>query len=556
VLYFATYFDARYLSRGLSLLSSLRQRSKNQFILHILCLDDTTYQFFKKRNWRDVNPIPLSTLYAEDTELAEVSETRHGADMIFTLTPSLIGFIFDHFPKTDFITYLDADIFFFEDPQLILDEIGSSSIAIIKHRFSWRNYTLRDYGIFNVGWVSWRRDLQGLKCLHDYRKDCLNWCHDFIDGCNYADQRYLDRWPSLYQNLCIISHKGANVAPWNLDLRPISVEDGKTYIGGEPLIFYHFHKFSIDTNGQYHANLDSYIKPDSGVETALLEAIYAPYAKIVGRLTNQEATVDTGVRHTKEDIIKHPKSDLPALEVFNETSHKNEGLDTYGMIEFLTDGHKTLKRQTSIKAAFGESKSQKNRYLTLAAMLTAGMTHPNCNHNQTKVLDWGISIGNLALTMNHYLKLHTLDFITCSLPTLVTAGKDLNVPCKWQSMKELSPLPIAEEVFDIIISASSLHYAENWQGCLASLLQGSRTIVGLYDIAFVSSVPSFKMFERMYNDKRETSNAAWAINIVELETLAKEHGFNIDTEFPSLGVRFCKASVEQPEYRSLLLRRN
>jgi hypothetical protein len=77
------------------------------------------------------------------------------------------------------------------------------------------NCTTTRFGIYNVGWVSVRRCEEGIKALRWWRERCIEWCHDFVDGDRFADQRYLDRLPGLFPHVHVIQHLGANLAPWN-----------------------------------------------------------------------------------------------------------------------------------------------------------------------------------------------------------------------------------------------------------------------------------------------------------------------------------------------------
>ncbi len=147
-------------------------------------------------------------------------------------------------PEIDFITYLDADLFFFADPKPIFEEIGDRSIAIIGHRYPPQLHHLLEFGIYNVGWLSFRRDENGLACLQRWRQQCLEWCYDRAEEGRYADQKYLDDWPESFQSVVVLRHKGANLAPWNLANYRIHRAQDRVWVDDDPLIFYHFQGFT------------------------------------------------------------------------------------------------------------------------------------------------------------------------------------------------------------------------------------------------------------------------------------------------------------------------
>ena len=118
---------------------------------------------------------------------------------------------------------MDADLFFFADPQPILDEVGDDSIGLIEHRFPENLADLEKYGRFNVGWMTFRNDPIAVSCLQIWREQCIEWCYDRLESGRFAEQKYLDEWPARFPRTRIIQHRGANVAPWNLERFEISL---------------------------------------------------------------------------------------------------------------------------------------------------------------------------------------------------------------------------------------------------------------------------------------------------------------------------------------------
>jgi hypothetical protein len=241
--HYCTYFDSNFLSRGLALYESLCTHEK-EFTLYVLCLDDKTHVFFQHHQFDSIIPIALKEFETGDTKLIDCKTNRSGVEYIFTCTPSLLIYILNYYNNIELLTYVDADLFFFSSPEPVFNEIGNSSIAIIAHRFSDRNKHMEIYGIYNVGFLSFRNDLDGRKCLKWWRDKCIEWCYDYVDSGRFADQKYLDEWPTLFNNVCIVIHKGANLAPWNIDNYNITVVDTNPHVDGDPVIFYHFHGLS------------------------------------------------------------------------------------------------------------------------------------------------------------------------------------------------------------------------------------------------------------------------------------------------------------------------
>ncbi len=251
--YFCTYFDQRYLPRGLALYRSLKQHCP-LFKLWVLCLDDACYEVLSQLKDPGIHLLALEQLERDDEELFRTKRNRTLIEYYFTCTPSLPLYIFDHFPEVECITYLDADLFFFNSPTAVYDEISDKSIAIIGHRHPPHLKHMDMHGLYNVGWVTFKRDEHALECLHWWRDKCIEWCYDRVEDERFADQKYLDDWPKRFKKVVVIEHKGANLAPWNLANYKIRERQKTVWVDEQPLIFFHFHGLKQVNSWLYDLN--------------------------------------------------------------------------------------------------------------------------------------------------------------------------------------------------------------------------------------------------------------------------------------------------------------
>lgn len=287
--YFCTYFDQHYLTRGLVLFKSLRDHC-HSFRLWALCMDDMAYRVLAELNFPELVPIALAELEKTDVQLREAKTNRSRIEYYFTCTPSLPLFILNNWPEVDIVTYLDADLYFFDSPGPIFEEMAHASIAIIGHRFPPHLKYLERTGIYNVGWLSFRRDVHGIACLNWWRDSCIEWCYERNENGRYADQKYLDDWPSRFKGVKVIDHKGANLAPWNVGNGKLSLNGYSVLVGGQPLVFYHFHGTKEIVPWVYALGLQPY----GSKSTALLRnSIYRPYIRslLIERQTFLKSTV-------------------------------------------------------------------------------------------------------------------------------------------------------------------------------------------------------------------------------------------------------------------------
>lgn len=254
--YFCTLFDSNYLLKGVAMLRTLKQHCPKAHV-HVLCMDEQTQDILEKLDLPHITCIPL--VLVEDDQLLAVKQGRNRAEYCWTLSPCLPWYVLQHNPNVDFITYLDADMFFYSSVQPLFDEIGTASIAVIEHRFIPQFKHLEVNGRFCVEWVSFRRDEEGLACLKRWREQCIEWCFYRLEENRMGDQKYLDKWPEQYKSLHILQHPGAGIAPWNYAQYKFNQGDNAAItVDGAPLIFYHFHQFQILANGRFDRLSDYY----------------------------------------------------------------------------------------------------------------------------------------------------------------------------------------------------------------------------------------------------------------------------------------------------------
>ena len=193
---FCTLFDKNYLFKGLALHESLR-RHVEDFTLWILCMDDTAFDVLERLDLPDVKLLSLAQF--EDEDLLAAKETRTQVEYCWTCTPSLPLYLLEHEPGLESISYLDADLFFSDDPAPVFQELGEGSIGIVGHRYGPKWEALaEDSGIYNVGFMVFRNDKRALTCLSWWRDRCIEWCYHRVEDGKMGDQKYLDDWPARF----------------------------------------------------------------------------------------------------------------------------------------------------------------------------------------------------------------------------------------------------------------------------------------------------------------------------------------------------------------------
>ncbi len=272
---YCTYFDHRYLDRGLAMIRSLRQVDPDCQV-HVLALTESCVQAIAGLREPSVVLIRLADFEREDRELAASKSKRSHRDYSFMLASCLTAFLLRQADVGEVITYLDADLFFYASPAPLFDAMEGSSVGLVGHRHHWWTRRLEKYGRLNVGWVSFRANEAGRRAAEWWRASCIEWCHGFLDGDRFADQKYLDHMAVRLPGVVEIAHPGANVGPWNLCRHSLSRgSDGGFVVDGRfPLVFFHYSGVRESETDVYLCSNISYLCPFSRF---VREELYRPY---------------------------------------------------------------------------------------------------------------------------------------------------------------------------------------------------------------------------------------------------------------------------------------
>lgn len=263
--YICTYFDSNFLPRGLALYDSIKQNSAS-FKLFVLALDDECYNFLIDLNEKNIEVISLVD-YTNFFGSNHKNKFKNEKEFYFSITPALCLYVIKKYSNIDILLYLDADVYLFNDIELIYSEIGKSSIAMCTHRLPWYiRLVSKNYGIYNVGVNAFRNDQEGNNCLNNWYKDCTEWIpnQNNYSLSFFSDQIWLDKWPELYTNIKIINNIGINVAPWNAQQYTFSIKNSKYFVNDLPLVLYHFSSLKKLNTIEWHGNTSYTILNISG----------------------------------------------------------------------------------------------------------------------------------------------------------------------------------------------------------------------------------------------------------------------------------------------------
>jgi hypothetical protein len=240
---FCTLFDSNYLARGEVMYFSLAEHCSD-FHLYVFAFDKKAEEYLRRQNFENLTVIGLSEF--EDAELLRIKPTRSAAEYCWTCTPSTILYCIEKY-KLDNCTYLDADMFFYDDPGILIREMDEKDVLLTEHRYSPGYDQSAVSGRFCVQFMTFRNTENGLTALRWWREACIEWCYARAEDGKFGDQKYLDDWETRFKGVHVLEHSGGGIAPWNIQQFEFFKKEEKIFVKeistGKtlPLVFCHYH---------------------------------------------------------------------------------------------------------------------------------------------------------------------------------------------------------------------------------------------------------------------------------------------------------------------------
>lgn len=232
---FCTLFDSYYLNKGIATYLSLESVT-DDFHLYVMAFDKDCYETLKGFGFKYMTVELVDDF--ETLELLAVKPTRTRAEYCWTCGSSIVY----HFIKKynlESLTYIDADMMFMSNPQILLDEIGDCSVGLSPHFEIPENINA---GHFCVQFVYFKNNDDGMAALTWWKDRCIEWCFCRYEDGKFGDQKYLDYIPKKFNGVHVFANRGCGVAPWNMHQYKYSDGLSFLYQGVEyQTVFFHMH---------------------------------------------------------------------------------------------------------------------------------------------------------------------------------------------------------------------------------------------------------------------------------------------------------------------------
>lgn len=179
--------------------------------------------------------------------LTEMRSYYDAVEMATSLKPFLLETLL--IEGVESVTFLDPDILLYSELSDGFDAARANGIALTPHRLTpsnilkdgYNELAFMQYGIFNLGYIAVGQ--AGREMLKWWAERLRWYSTRFPNDVVFTDQKWINFVPALF-DFRVIKHFGYDIAPWNIDERPLTTRNGQYFAGGQPVVFVHFSQMS------------------------------------------------------------------------------------------------------------------------------------------------------------------------------------------------------------------------------------------------------------------------------------------------------------------------
>jgi glycosyltransferase involved in cell wall biosynthesis len=180
-----------------------------------------------------------------NAKLEEMAYKYDVVEFCTSIKPFCIEYLF--WRGYENVLYFDPDVLFFESVQPLYDALGECHCVLTPHITSpipldnklQNDGQILSSGVYNLGVGGWSASQPVLEFIRWWQNKLKDYCYHDVNHHMFVDQYWMNYAP-CFLDTKIIKHPGYNAAYWNLHERNYEYKQGKWYVNGEPLVFYHY----------------------------------------------------------------------------------------------------------------------------------------------------------------------------------------------------------------------------------------------------------------------------------------------------------------------------
>lgn len=197
----------------------------------------------------DCTIIEVEKLGIEDLE--KMVRTYSIVELLTSVKPFYIHWLFNNFKEAESIVYFDPDIMIFQPLNSLEKSLQSFDIILTPHftkpyndNYLPTELHVMQTGVFNLGFIAVKRSENSFNMLSWWKSRLKNQCLIDLSRGLFVDQLWANLIPAYFNKVLIEKHPGYNMAHWNFHERNLTLGNEVYYVNSMPLIFFHFSHYS------------------------------------------------------------------------------------------------------------------------------------------------------------------------------------------------------------------------------------------------------------------------------------------------------------------------
>ncbi|MEH7014228.1 glycosyltransferase [Neobacillus niacini] len=324
--YYCSTYSKDYIYKGLVLYNSLQKYDKD-FHFFIICAQDEVKYLLEKIELSNATLISMKDIENDDWELANIKSTRNDKEYIWTSKASILLYLLNHFSELDHIIWLDGDTAFLSDPQPIFDEWGNYSVFLTEEQYKGKyEWLSKIYGVYNTGFMGFKRDQNALRCLQWFREKLIEWCFDKPEKGRWSDQMYVNDWVTRFDNVGVAGNLGINANLYISSQNTVTKEDDNLYINGDKLILFHYYGFKYFNGNEFDLCAHGHFPTNQ-----IIQWIFVPYIQACNEVMDIISNID------KDFYYKQTPNGRIIKNYFNLASNIDGYEDKYNFCTIISE---------------------------------------------------------------------------------------------------------------------------------------------------------------------------------------------------------------------------
>lgn len=199
--------------------------------------------------------------------------------------PYMFDWLFQN-EKYDKVIYIDPDIHLYGRMEEVTAGLDEGNLMVLTPHLTEfledglfpREVEMLKNGIFNLGFLAVSRHKDTEKFIKWWMRKLEYQCLDESYNGYFVDQKWMDMVSGYFEDIKILRHAGYNIAYWNASHRKVEKIDGKYFVNGLPLIFFHYSGIDLSRNDILSRHTNRFNLKDLG---PAVEELYFDYVKRV-----------------------------------------------------------------------------------------------------------------------------------------------------------------------------------------------------------------------------------------------------------------------------------